>query len=53
MYTEIQWIKNVETFNLKSATEDASLIARGRRFHSQTILFLKLNLNKLVLEWLF
>ena len=34
IHREIQWVKNVETFNLKSATEDASLISRGRRFHS-------------------
>ena len=38
------------TFNLKSATDDASLISRGRLFHFPTILFIKLNLNKLVLE---
>ena len=29
-----------------------SRISRGRRFHSPTILFIKLNLNKLVPEWL-
>ena len=49
-YTKIQRVKNVETFNLKSSTDDAPLISRGRLFHSPTILFIKLNLNKLVLE---
>ena len=50
VYTEIQRVKNVETFNLKSSTDNASLIPRGRLFHFPTILFIKLNLNKLVLE---
>ena len=50
--TQIRWVKNVETFNLKSATEDTSLMSRGKQFHSPTILFMKLNLNELVLEWL-
>ena len=50
VYTEIQRVKNVETFNLKSSTDDAFLISRGRLFHSPTSLFIKLNLNKLVLE---
>ena len=52
IYTQIRWVKNIETLNLKSATEDTSLMSRGKRFHSPTILFMKLNLNKLVLEWL-
>ena len=50
VYTKILRVENLETFNLKSSTEDASLISRGRLFHSPTILFVKLNLNKLVLE---
>ena len=50
VYTKIQRVKNVETFNLKSSTDDAPLISKGRLFHSPTILFIKLNLNKLVLE---
>ena len=38
IYTKIQRVKNVETFNLKtSRTDDASLISRGRLFHSPTI----------------
>ena len=50
VYTKIQRVKNLETFNSKSFTDDGSLISRGRLFHSPTILFIKLNLNKLVLE---
>lgn len=50
VYTEIQRVKNVETFNLKSATYDATRISRGRLSHSPTILLIKLNLNKFVLE---
>ena len=51
LYTEIQWVKSVKTFNFKCATEDAFLISKERRFHSPAILFIKLNLNKLVVEW--
>ena len=51
IHREIQWVKNVETFNLKSATENASVISTGKLFHFPTILFIKLNLNKLVLEY--
>ena len=40
IYTEIQRVKKVETFNLKSATDDASLMSRGRLFHSPTILLI-------------
>ena len=50
VYPKIQRVKNVKNFNLKSSTYDASLISKGRLFHSPTILFIKLNLNKLVLE---
>ena len=37
VYTKVQRVKNVETFNFKSSTDDASLISRGRLFHSPTI----------------
>ena len=36
VYIEIQRVENVETFNLKSFTDDASLISRRRLFHSPT-----------------
>ena len=49
VYARIQRVQNVESFNFKSSTDDASLISRARLFHSSTILFIKLNLNKLVL----
>ena len=49
IYARIQRVQNVESFNFKSSTDDASLISRARLFHSSTILFIKLNLNKLVL----
>ena len=40
--------KNLKTFDLKSTTEDACLISRGRQFPSLTILFMKINFHKLV-----
>ena len=50
--TEIQSVNNIETFSLKSATEDASLISRGRRFHYLTILFIKLNLKLAIVTFI-